>query len=100
MINPGKQQSLARDVLFVDLDGTLVATDILCESLLRAVKQGPRVIAEIILGAYKGRASLKRVVAERVALDPRQLPYREDVFAFLRKEKAYGRTVVLATAGD
>ena len=87
-------------ILFVDLDGTLLTTDLLCEGLIRAFKYTPKVLPYLAGSAWQGRASFKKALAEFVAFDPQELPYREEVINFLRKEKAQGRTIVLATASD
>ncbi len=90
----------AVDVLFVDLDGTLVATDVLWEALLLAVKRDPRVLLQLPRWAARGRAVAKRTLAQQVTPDPRLLPYHEEVLAFLQAEKGHGRPLVLATAND
>ena len=46
------------------------------------------------------KAGLKRHIAEHVTIDPRGLPYREELVAWLRGERARGRRIVLATASD
>jgi 4-hydroxybenzoate polyprenyltransferase/phosphoserine phosphatase len=91
---------MAVDVLFVDLDGTLVATNVLYESLLLAVKSNPLVLLILPVWAVKGWAWLKRALAKRIRPDCRLLPYREAILEFLRGEKAQGRKLVLATASD
>lgn len=87
------------EILFVDLDDTLIATDLLWESAILGVKRDPRLLWRIPVWALKGRAALKRALAERVLIDPRRLPYRTQLIDFLREEAAY-RPVVLATASD
>jgi hypothetical protein len=47
---------MAIEVLFVDLDGTLVATDMLYESLLLAIKRDPLVLLTLPVWAASGRA--------------------------------------------
>lgn len=91
---------LSAKVIFVDLDGTLIATDVLWESLLLATKHDPLIVPKLPLWAMRGRAELKRSLARLVMPDPKLLPYREDVLAFLRAEKVLGRKLVLATASD
>ncbi|MDR4501766.1 MAG: UbiA family prenyltransferase [Nitrospirales bacterium] len=86
--------------LCVDLDQSLIATDVLWESLLVLLKLQPWLLMALPFWLLQGRAALKRRIAERVILDPSSLPYRQDVLAFLRQEKARGRTLVLATASD
>ena len=88
------------NVLFVDLDGTLVATDVLWEALLLASKRNPLVLVMFSRWVLRGRAAGKRALAQRVIPDPKTLPYHEEVLKFLWEEKARGRTLVLATASD
>ena len=87
-------------VLFVDLDGTLIKTDLFLESLLLAVRRQPRVLWQLPSMLRRGIAFFKRVIAERAMPDATQLPYREDVLAFIGQEKAAGTRVVLATGSD
>jgi 4-hydroxybenzoate polyprenyltransferase/phosphoserine phosphatase len=86
--------------LCVDLDGTLVETDTLWESLLRLLRERPLDVLLLPFWVARGKAALKRTIAERVRLDPSTLPYREDLVAFLREERHAQRTLVLATASD
>jgi len=86
--------------LCVDMDGTLLATDALWESLLILVREKWFYILLLPMWLLKGKAYFKRQIAKRVALDPSILPYRKDVLAFLEDEKASGREIILATASD
>lgn len=56
----------------------------------------PRVVAWVL----RGRAHLKRQLAERAAPDVRTLPYRDEVVAYLRRRRDEGRRLVLATAAE
>ncbi len=85
-------------VLFVDLDGTLVATDLLHESFLAAFRRSPWVALQSVGWLLRGRACLKEELASRGVVDVASLPYREPVLEFLREERARGRRIVLATA--
>ncbi len=87
-------------VLCVDLDGTLLAGDLLWLSARRLARQSPASLLRLPFWLLRGKAHMKRQIARRVALDPVALPYRPDVLAFLRAESAAGRRVVLATASD
>jgi 4-hydroxybenzoate polyprenyltransferase/phosphoserine phosphatase len=82
----------------VDLDGTLIKTDLLWESLLALLKRHPFFGFRIPLWLLKGRAYLKSEIARRVRLDVTALPYNEAVVDYLRKERQGGRELVLATA--
>jgi 4-hydroxybenzoate polyprenyltransferase/phosphoserine phosphatase len=84
--------------LYVDLDGTLVATDLLWESTLDLVRTHPHEAWRLPLWLSRGRSHLKVRVAERVELEVATLPYRPEVLEYLRREHAAGRKIVLATA--
>jgi 4-hydroxybenzoate polyprenyltransferase len=86
--------------LVVDLDGTLVKTDLLLESLLALLKQKPSSLLMLPVWLTRGRAYLKQQIARRVALDAATLHYRRDLLKYIREQRALGRTIVLATAAD
>ncbi|MBY0374779.1 MAG: UbiA family prenyltransferase, partial [Bryobacteraceae bacterium] len=86
--------------LYVDLDGTLIAGDLLWESLVAAVKRAPWVVFLIPYWVAMGRVRLKREAARRGPIDPAALPYREEILERIREARAAGRRVVLATAAD
>src|SRR5579871_5242324 len=79
--------------LFVDLDGTLIATDVFCESLIAVVKLPPRLMARVPLWAAQGRPALKKALAEHVTPNAEALPYHADVLEFLRRERERGRPI-------
>ncbi len=84
--------------LAVDLDGTLVQTDLLMESALRMVRRQPHWAPLMLIWLLRGRAYLKHQIAQRVDLDVSRLPYRKVLVEFLHEQHADGRTLVLATA--
>jgi 4-hydroxybenzoate polyprenyltransferase/phosphoserine phosphatase len=84
----------------VDLDGTLIYSDLLWESLARLLKQNFLYIFAVPLWLLSGRANLKRQVAARTTINPALLPYNEAFLQFLREEKAQGRRIVLASASE
>ena len=86
--------------LVVDLDGTLIKSDLLIESLARLLRQEPLAFFALPAWLLKGRAYLKHQIAGRVDLDPALLPYRTALVEYLRAEHEKGRPVVLATASD
>lgn len=86
--------------LCVDLDGTLVKTDMLMETLVAVVRRKPWLAFAVPLWLSRGRPALKRELAERACTDPACLPYDEVLLAELRRERAAGRHLVLATAAD
>jgi 4-hydroxybenzoate polyprenyltransferase/phosphoserine phosphatase len=86
--------------LVVDLDGTLVETDLLLESLLALLKQNPSCLFRLPGWLLKGKAYFKHEVARQVALDVEVLPYRSEVIEYLKGQRSQGRTIVLATGSD
>jgi 4-hydroxybenzoate polyprenyltransferase/phosphoserine phosphatase len=86
--------------IVVDLDDTLVRTDTLWEQLVSIVFRRPGHLPHVVGALLRGRASLKRFVAETVTLDFQTLPYHEGVLAYLAKRKQVGSTVHLVTAAD
>lgn len=92
--------ALPRPHLYVDLDGTLIATDLLHESALQLLRGSPLMALRIPAWLLRGKAFVKRQIAERVTLDASVLPYRPDVLDIIREAREQGRRVVLATASD
>jgi 4-hydroxybenzoate polyprenyltransferase len=95
-----RQRPDAGPVIVVDLERTLIKTDLLLESLIALVKQSPWRLFILPFWLAKGLAHFKRQVAQRVALDPAALPYKEEFVDLLRTERAQGRELALATAAD
>jgi hypothetical protein len=86
--------------LVVGLNGTLVRTDLLLESLFVLAKKNPLRLLLVPLWLAKGRACLKRQLAELAMPDIAALPYREALLSRLETERREGRPLVLATAAD
>ncbi|MGC4006058.1 MAG: UbiA family prenyltransferase [Pirellulales bacterium] len=86
--------------IFVDMDGTLIATDLGQEALFQALKNDPRVLVRLPFWLRHGLASTKARLAERVILNPTDLPYHHTVLAALKELKAAGHPLILATASD
>ncbi|MFZ5892917.1 MAG: UbiA family prenyltransferase [Myxococcota bacterium] len=86
--------------LCVDLDGTLITTDTLWESVALMFRSRPWTAVALPFWLLGGRARFKRAVANTAALDPANLPYRKDLVDALRASRERGRKLVLATAAD
>ncbi len=86
--------------LVVDLDGTLLHTDSLIESIFVLARAQPSSVFKLPLWLMKGRAHLKQRLAAAATPDAHWLPYRSDLLEFLREQKSLGRTLILATAAD
>jgi phosphoserine phosphatase len=86
--------------LIVDLDGTLIDGDTLHISLWLLARTRPWSVPALPFMVLGGRARFKAFVSERVTLDAARLPYRSDVVDFVKRERAGGRRVLLATAAN
>lgn len=86
--------------LVVDLDGTVIRTDSLIESLMPLLKANPFFFVALFFWLVKGKAYLKQQVAQRVTLDISSLPYNLDILNFLRDQHHSKRRLILATGAD
>jgi 4-hydroxybenzoate polyprenyltransferase len=84
--------------LVVDLDGTLIHTDMLYESASYFLIKNPFKFYNFFSWLLSGKVVLKKELANRVCLDISALPYNSEVLNWLHAEKQSGRTIVLATA--
>ncbi len=84
--------------LVVDLDGTLIKSDLLYESALLLLKRNPLNIFLIIRWFFSGISVLKTKLAERVIIDIELLPYNVSFLEFIKIEFEKGRELTLATA--
>lgn len=81
-----------------DLDGTVIETDLLYESLILLAKQHPEQLLSVPLWLLQGRNFLKERLAERIELRPALLPYRQSVLDLIAELRDSGHRIVLATA--
>ncbi len=97
--NLNKPESTAQSVpLCVDLDGTLVRTDMLHEAVLDLAKRKPLALLNVPVWLRQGKALLKHRIGELSDLDVSRLPYRAEVLELISEARAQGRPVILATA--
>ena len=93
----GLQQGATRP-LVIDLDGTLLKSDMLYESFFSAVGSGRAMPVRLFREFARGRAALKQFLADGCIVDYSSLPYDAEVVAMARRARADGRKVYLATA--
>lgn len=84
--------------LCVDLDGTLLLSDMLVESVFALLRANLLYLLLFPLWLWHGKAAFKQRVADRIEVDVSLLPYHPAVLEFLRTQNRSGRTLVLATA--
>jgi 4-hydroxybenzoate polyprenyltransferase/phosphoserine phosphatase len=86
--------------LVVDLDGTLIRTDTLHESVLRLVRERPASLFFLPFWLAQGKAVLKHKLARLTPFDATTVPYNHELIDWLREQKSRGRRLVLCTATD
>lgn len=84
--------------LVIDLDGTLLRSDLLIESWLAFLRDQPHRLLAPLQWLIQGKAILKRELAHATELDASVLPYDTAVLDLIATERCKGRRVVLATA--
>jgi 4-hydroxybenzoate polyprenyltransferase/phosphoserine phosphatase len=84
--------------LVVDLDGTLIKTDLLMETASRFLIKQPFRFFKLLVWLAEGKSALKSHLAVTNRIDVTSLPYNQELLTWLRDEKAHGRRIVLATA--
>ncbi len=89
-----------RDIpLCVDLDGTLLRSDLLVESALGLFKRNPLYLFAMLAWLLRGKAALKHEIASRYEPDFSSLPWDQRVIDLLRSEHGQ-RELILCTASD
>ena len=86
--------------LCVDLDGTLVKSDTLVDSLLVLIRTHPARLIGLPSSLLNGKAAFKAYVTDSVSLDVAHLPYNRPLLHFLQHEHLKGRQIFLATGAD
>ena len=86
--------------LCVDLDGTLVKSDTLADSVCVLARTHPWDLLCLPGWLLGGKARFKREVSSRAPLDVAHLPYNEALIVYLREQAASGRPLYLSTGAD
>ena len=67
--------SVSLPPLFIDLDGTLIRSDLLIEGLFTSVKHNPLIIFKIPFWLFRGKAHFKEKIGERANINNGLLTY-------------------------
>tara|TARA_B100001971_G_scaffold21360_1_gene16554 strand:+ start:16 stop:603 length:588 start_codon:yes stop_codon:yes gene_type:complete len=84
--------------LIVDLDHTLIDTDLLVKSSFGVLRKSPWLILHYFLWLSKGKGYLKDQLVRRFEINVTHLPYNKTVINYVRQRKDEGNRVILATA--
>src|ERR1700744_3599656 len=86
--------------LCVDLDGTLVKSDTLVDSLLLLIRTYPLRSLQSFVRVKDGKAAFKAWVTAQVTLDVSHLPYNRKLLEYLGQQRCEGRKLYLTTGAD
>ena len=92
----GPAQRSEAPPLCVDLDGTLLQSDMLLESFFAMIRERPVSVLQVPLWLVKGKAHLKAQIARRVDFASSHLPFNEEVMQYVREQRTK-RMAVLVT---
>jgi len=88
------------DVLIVDLDGTLIKTDMLHESFWSSVKRNPYTAFLALISLVYGKAALKDRLSATSDVDVTTLPYNQSVIKYIEEHRLEGGKSVLITGSS
>jgi 4-hydroxybenzoate polyprenyltransferase/phosphoglycolate phosphatase-like HAD superfamily hydrolase len=94
-----KKQELTWNIV-VDLDGTLVNSDMLVENLFLFLRHNPLRIFRLVFWLFGGKAHFKRKLADAVLPKVDGIPYNKQLIDWLTQQRSAGARLVLATASD
>lgn len=84
--------------LIVDLDHTLINTDLLQLSAWILFKKNPFFILIMPFWLRKGKGNLKEELVKRIKIDVSKLPFNQTMLDYIQQRKQQGDKIVLATA--
>lgn len=87
-------------ILSVDLDGTLIKSDMLYETFWSSFSEDLLIPFKAILALLKGKAYLKNFLYKSSKIDIKTLPYNDLVIEYIKEHRASGGKVALVTASS
>lgn len=88
----------SENVLCVDLDYSLIKTDLLFEQVVSLLQSRPWFIFRLLTWIFKGPYFFKQQILRYASSNRLELPWREDVLLYLQEQKRQGRTLWLVSA--
>ena len=86
-----------KTILAVDLDGSLIKTDLLYESAIRLIFTKPWLVILLPFWLLSGKKYLKQQLDKSIVLETEHLPWNNELIHYLEEEKKSGRTIILCT---
>lgn len=91
---------IAELTLVVDLDGSLLRTDMLFETAWLALSRRWTNVLPMLGSLCRGRAALKRFLEQAAPVDVATLPYNDKVIAYVAEWRQQGGRTALVSASD
>ena len=85
-------------ILSVDLDGTLIKTDMLYETFWSAFTNDLLIPIKALFALLKGKAHLKQILFYKSNINIKSLPYNKEVIEYIYSHRSNGGKVALVTA--
>lgn len=98
MQKTNKNKDFKNTALCLDLDGTLIRSDALFESIFQMAKVNPFLLLLVPIWLLKGKPNLKEEINKRIDFNAKYLPYNQGLIDYVISEKSNGRKIYLATA--
>lgn len=86
------------DILVIDLDHTLINSDMMISSIKWLIKNKPLTSFLIPFWLIKGKAYLKQCLLANIKLDVSKLAYNQTLITYIKSRKKSGASIILATA--
>ena len=99
-MNRNRTGKTVSPVLVVDLDGTLIRSDMLYETFWSAFAADWTMPLRALMALRQGKGALKRALAARAQVDVTTLPYDAEVLDRVRAWRAGGGRTALVSASD
>ena len=87
-------------ILSVDLDGTLIKSDMLFETFWSAFSNDLSIPLRALFALTKGKANLKSFLYSKSSISIKSLPYNQVVIDFINSHRKNGGQVALVTGSD
>lgn len=100
VVSPTESAQVTLRPLCVDLDGTLVKSDTLHDSLLVLARKRRSLLLSLPGQLLRGKAAFKAFVTESITLDVVHLPYNRKLLHYLEEQHLQGREIYLATGAN
>jgi 4-hydroxybenzoate polyprenyltransferase/phosphoserine phosphatase len=84
--------------LVVDLDGTLINTDLFYEGIISILKKNILYFFLLLPWLLRGKVFIKNKISQIAKIRIEILPYNTELLGFLQNESDNGRLIILATA--